>query len=260
MLSLVLLCFFVLAARADEDCSESYVADLDPAKNVSSFLTCMAYYEGKLLGAAYWSDQGLTKDGCFVNDDGSIHSCHEFSAPSKESLHLGILALALSGSREALLFLVSSSCQSVSACLELADSPAGRQTALSMLDKKLTSLERFNSDFPGFGGFVPWFTVNEEGAMQPVQGWEHQVPALDNGEMIFGLMVSEASSILSSLILLLFLGCERGAGWLFSWLARGSAACACGARARAARRQRPKRVLRWCWCVRHQPCSQRHTE
>eukprot|EP01083_Nonionella_stella_P183468 663139_1 len=50
----------------------------------------------------------------------------------------------------------------------------------------------FRALYPGFGGFLPWFTVNYNQThdyhfIAPVDGWTHQTPALDNGQLYWSL-------------------------------------------------------------------------
>jgi hypothetical protein len=133
---LVFVCVFVGCLA----CDVNYTSHV----NVSDgrFLECMAFFEGRILGAAYWADEGMTRDGCFVTASGEIDSCHPFSAASKESLILGVIALALGGRAEAQLFLVAQLClnKSLQQCQSLANDTA-ISVALQMLDKKMTSLE-----------------------------------------------------------------------------------------------------------------------
>ncbi len=162
--------------------------DFDPRSNLTDFLNCMAFLEGRILAGAFWPDMGMTMDSCFVSG-ADIRSCHTFSAASKESLHLGVLARALEGNAFAQMFLVAPSCVNVTVeeCRKTA-AANGFDVALDMMERKMGSLEQFNANFAGFGGFVPWFKVDASRVV-PQDGWEHKVPALDNGEMIFGLMV-----------------------------------------------------------------------
>lgn len=108
---------------------------------------------------------------------------HLFSAPSKESLHVGLLARYLADQ----------------AWPELAPRPnrsahvfASVDAALATLVQKADAIDAFNTEFPGFGGFMPWFAfanVTENGVnktqVTPVNGWANRVPALDNGEFFW---------------------------------------------------------------------------
>jgi len=50
----------------------------------------------------------------------------------------------------------------------------------------MKSYELFNSQYPGFAGFLPWFDVTDSGCT-PNEGWTNQVPGLDNGEWVWAL-------------------------------------------------------------------------
>ena len=180
--------FVVLAAGTL--CPVDFANRIDPAADAALFVSCMAFWEGRILGAAYWDEQGLTRDGSFLYANGTLGPAHLFSAPSKESLHLGVLARALAGNVDALTFVVARDCDEngpLEACQALAKQ-AGRAEALRQLAAKVASLERFGREFPGYGGFLPWFTVNASGSLVPLLDWEQRIPALDNGEMIWGLV------------------------------------------------------------------------
>jgi len=50
----------------------------------------------------------------------------------------------------------------------------------SILKLKLETYLQFNASYPGFGGFLPWFTSSTQ-EISPVWNWVNQVPGLDNG-------------------------------------------------------------------------------
>src|SRR5207244_3940193 len=62
-----------------------------------------------------------------------------------------------------------------------------------LLAKKIDSYEKFSREYPGFGGFLPWFLISDDG-MKPTWDWEDRVPALDNGQLAWSLFL--AASIL----------------------------------------------------------------
>lgn len=49
-----------------------------------------------------------------------------------------------------------------------------------MLKKKIATYEKFASDYPGYGGFLPWVSVTKLG-VTPTWDWTTGVPSLDNG-------------------------------------------------------------------------------
>ena len=47
-----------------------------------------------------------------------------------------------------------------------------RDFVLSQIRAKMSALERWNSSMPGYGGFLPWFTVNATtAAIEPLGNW-----------------------------------------------------------------------------------------
>jgi hypothetical protein len=77
---------------------------------------------------------------------------------------------------------------------------------LSQLTKKITSYENFYKSNPGFGGYLPWFSVNDTGLWRmdantaSVNGkincfWRFniQVSGQDNGELIWALVAAYKS-------------------------------------------------------------------
>ncbi len=57
---------------------------------------------------------------------------------------------------------------------------AAADIAVGILGLKLQTYQRFNETFPGFGGFLPWFT-SDAPDLVPTWDWVNRVPALDNG-------------------------------------------------------------------------------
>ena len=167
-----------------------------PAISDADFVSCMALREGRFLRVGLDSDSGMTRDGARISQaTGLPIAIHNFSAPSKESLHLALIAQALSGNTDAQLFLISALCTSddLASCQALAQ-VKGRSMALKMLEQKMTILEEFAARYPGYGGYLPWFQV-VDGMIEPVADWSNpfRVPGLDNGEMIWGMAACAAA-------------------------------------------------------------------
>ncbi len=121
---------------------------------------------------------GITYDG--INLDiktGNPLQVRDLSAPSKECLDMGICVKALSGDPRAALVVSND------------DPSKAPEIAAGILKKKMDSYEKFYRENPGYGGFLPWFKVTDP--IKPTPDWEAQVPALDNGEMVWSLLVAE---------------------------------------------------------------------
>jgi len=142
------------------------------------FLKDVLYWEGKFhqdgVGINYKS--GLTYDGHPIDyQTGKISGdVHIFSASSKESIHVSILAKIVQG-------------DSLAQILISNDSQTALNTAIELLTNKITSYEKFNAEYPGYGGFLPWFNVTDQG-MDPTPGWYDQVPSLDNGQLLWSIV------------------------------------------------------------------------
>jgi hypothetical protein len=87
-----------------------------------------------------------------------------FSAASKESLHVAVLARAVGGN-------------------PLAQELYSVEKAVGILTTKIASMEAWNATYPGFGGFLPWFQ-NGNTSITLLDGWTNRTPALDNGEVL----------------------------------------------------------------------------
>lgn len=64
------------------------------------------------------------------------------------------------------------------------DNPeAAPQMAYNIMSLKLKTYLQFNSTFPGYGGFLPWYT-GDQPTIVPTSDWVNRVPALDNGYVL----------------------------------------------------------------------------
>lgn len=110
---------------------------------------------------------GLTMDGQQLDVDTGLPygKPHLFTASSKESIHLSLLAKALTGHKMGNVFYT-------------------KQEALAMATQIITSYEQFAQDFPGYGGFLPWVAINPTN-ITPTWDWTTGVPALDNGQLFW---------------------------------------------------------------------------
>ena len=117
---------------------------------------------------------------------------HNFSAASKEALHLSLLTRAVEGHPLPLSFFAQS-CPTPPPC-------DVRQHVLSILAAKAATLQRFNREFPGYGGFLPWYKINMSDRSQglaPTDDWVNRVPALDNGQMAWALLAASTALTLT---------------------------------------------------------------
>lgn len=127
----------------------------------------------------------MTFDGTLLDVNTGVHrveGLHTFSAASKESLHFMMLANVIAGKPGAVRWILSGEGED-----DLQDVDKARNIAFGILRKKRESYSRFNQTFPGFGGFLPWFAHTEFTPLTPTWDWNNRVPALDNGENIWGI-------------------------------------------------------------------------
>ncbi len=75
---------------------------------------------------------------------------------------------ALAGSQEAAQFLSPN------------DFTQAPSIAYEIMVLKLQTYLQFNETYPGFGGFLPWYTGDEMDIV-PTWDWVNRVPGLDNG-------------------------------------------------------------------------------
>ncbi|KAK4688414.1 hypothetical protein P7C73_g1696, partial [Tremellales sp. Uapishka_1] len=152
----------------------------DIIANSSSFQYDYLSYESKFHAAnvSYNPLNGMTYDGTLLDVDTGYHNIsglHHFSAPSKEAQQNMIYALALSGNRDAQIWVCS------------ADPDSSANKVYNILKTKLATYQQFNQTFPGFGGLLPWYANNGSMPLTPTSDWVNRMPSLDNGENIWSI-------------------------------------------------------------------------
>lgn len=163
--------------------AQSYTCqDFSSPDVVNKYLEEVMDWEGRFAqpGIAYDPLTGYTYDGHPIDyDTGELYGePHPFSAPSKESIHLSILALAVDGNALALRFV------------------GGIENAIDLLETKIKGYSQFNSTYPGYGCFTPWVSFNpENGTIMPAWDWSdpYRVPGLDNGEWFWSIYATAIS-------------------------------------------------------------------
>lgn len=161
-------------------------------QNPEPFIQDLLYWEGHFAqpGVGYNGANGMTYDGTLLNQFTGLAVAnaagrHNFSAASKESLHVMVLAQALSGNSDAATFVAP-------------DAPStASDVAFGLMQQKLNTYLEFNRTYPGFGGFLPWYN-NTYATIAPTDDWVDRVPGLDNGELLWAVyaavQVLESSS------------------------------------------------------------------
>lgn len=183
---LLFFSFWLLSVRASSGCdfAKNYkCSDFFDTSRIDAYLDSVMRWESKFAtpGVGYDAMSGYTFDGQLLDYDTGelLGETHSFSAPSKESIHLSILALAVGGDKRALLF-----------C-------GGYNNAIATLERKINGYMTFNRTFPGYGCFTPWVGFNaNNGTFTPLESWSvpyYQVPGLDNGEWFWSLYAAAES-------------------------------------------------------------------
>jgi hypothetical protein len=160
-------CRFATAYTADELISDTDAQD--------AYTASVLKWDGKFAspGAAL-TPTGLTIDHINLDENGAITDKGYYTAPSKESLHLSMLALVLA--------------QTPLAYNWLADNQEDAEVeAIRRLKLIIEQYEEFsNEQCPACGGFIPWVGVGETGGFQRVK--KFKMPSLDNGQMAWGMV------------------------------------------------------------------------
>jgi hypothetical protein len=140
-------------------------------ENPDPFISDFLYWEGHFHqnNVSYNSFNGMSYDGTLLDEiTGLATAKHPFSAASKESLQFMVYTHALAGSPQAARFLSPQ------------DPSQAPNIAFEILSLKLKTYLQFNDTYPGFGGFLPWYT-SDTIEISPTWDWVNRVPALDNG-------------------------------------------------------------------------------
>lgn len=132
-------------------------------------------------GISYDAKSGMTYDGHPVDiRTGELRGLpRNWSAASKEMLHIGMLVKAVEGDHLARRLLTPDP----NAPHEAVD------LALDVLERKISSYEDFHRRYPGYGGFLPWYRV-QDGKIEPTPDWKDRVPSLDNGQLAWALYMA----------------------------------------------------------------------
>ena len=122
---------------------------------------------------------GLCYDGVDLDPQtGEAGKIRNWSAPSKECMDLAILVKALEGDPKAV------------QVVGRGDAAAARSKAVQLLSSKLKAYDEFQSQNPGYAGFLPWYYINSDKTV-PTPDWQGKIPGLDNGEWMWTMLVAE---------------------------------------------------------------------
>ncbi|KXT07217.1 hypothetical protein AC578_2453 [Pseudocercospora eumusae] len=162
----------------------------DIVRDPSQFVRDVLFWDGQFVrpDIGYNHANGMSYDGTLLNQATGVAPAygsgrHNFSAASKESLHVMLLAQVLAGSKGAAR-VVSPESQKTA-----------QRKAYEIMNQKLGTYLAFNETFPGFGGLLPWYN-NTYAHLSPTNDWVDRLPALDNGELLWAVYAAvEALSV-----------------------------------------------------------------
>ena len=60
-----------------------------------------------------------------------------------------------------------------------------KEEALELVKKKIDTYETFYKKYPGFGAFLPWIQIYDNGTVTPTWDWSNALPSLDNGQLFW---------------------------------------------------------------------------
>jgi hypothetical protein len=124
-------------------------------QNPSAFEQDVIFWEGMFHqnNVSYNALNGMTFDGTLLDPITGVHNVdglHTFSAASKESLHMMLLAHVVQGNPSAAKWILAAHGGG-------SDVETARTLAISILNTKWATYSTFNQTYPGFGGFLPWY-------------------------------------------------------------------------------------------------------
>ncbi|CAN0416786.1 unnamed protein product, partial [Phaeothamnion confervicola] len=152
---------------------------LNDPKKAKAFQDEFLKSESAYFDVCHDKRTGLVYDGVDLNPKtGEVEKVRNWSAPSKECLDLGVLVKALEGDEKAV------------AVVGHGDVAKAKAKAVELLGQKLGSYNEFQSQNPGYAGFLPWYFINQDKTVA-TPDWQGKIPGLDNGEWMWTMLVAE---------------------------------------------------------------------
>ncbi|GAM25781.1 hypothetical protein SAMD00019534_089560, partial [Acytostelium subglobosum LB1] len=142
-------------------------------------------------GAGINAKSGMTIDGSSLDPvTGNFTRPRWYTVGSKESIQLAMLALALNGvtseGYDPLDYFHYPIDLTPEERTYINTGDSRLDNVLGTLYRKIATLEKFNKELPGYGGYIPWIGVVDSGLRQEVKA-DASVPSLDEGQMAWGL-------------------------------------------------------------------------
>lgn len=151
------------------------------------YISMMLAWDGRFAAPGRGITQcGLTQDHVGLDASGNPGGGAGYTAASKESLHISMLALVVASEPLAWHWIAGAQ-----------DEAAGKHMARARLASIIGCYERMRERFPGCGGFIPWVGVNAEDfacsqwdGFKPSGDDEVKLPALDNGQLAWSFIAA----------------------------------------------------------------------
>jgi len=186
-------CRFARIPKIWDNLSDPSQTDLQ-----NDYVSATLRWDGKFAspGAAV-SMNGMTRDHILLKEDGEIKRIAGYSAPSKENLHIGMLAVVLDDeSPVAWNFVIDYALSLLPEAERTAERTDAelREIAKTEAFRQLTTIigeyESWREYCPACGGLINWFWVDDEGIIHDQGSGEKVkgVPALDNGQMAWSMV------------------------------------------------------------------------
>jgi hypothetical protein len=141
----------------------------------------MMIWDGKFASVGLGiSASGLTCDHVDLLLSGEPHPVKCYTAASKESLHLEMLALVVNRTKLAWHWIPDASTEDEAVSI-----------AILRLESIMKAYEELNLLFPGMGGYIPWVGVDTTGFVLDKDS-DVELPALDNGQLAWSMFAVAA--------------------------------------------------------------------
>lgn len=170
-----------------------------PSQDWSSLATDSAVQDAYVAAALEWDGRFaavgkgvtasyLTCDHVTVTAQGKPGNIARFTAASKESLHIGMLALIVEKRHLAWHWMAGALAEEAGAVNATANESEALAAAVVRLERIIEAYEEFDQQCRGCGGFLPWVRVSDFGFAKSQDGVS--IPSLDNGQLAWSMLAA----------------------------------------------------------------------
>lgn len=134
-------------------------------------------WDGRFASPGYGIDaNGITRDKVAVDSSGRLVARSSFTWGSKESLHIGMLALVVTRRPLAWHWMHGAE-----------DEAHARSMALDRLKKIMDKYEKFSTEYPGCGGFLPINEISVDHDGFKLHSSQVRLPGIDSGQLAWSM-------------------------------------------------------------------------